>query len=262
VKKKFIVPILIFVFLLNGCSKNVAPVVYNNSHCNKPSILGSVEYVKKIQNISKESGNSSAFSEVMIDVDKNGNELVANDQENIIRFRKLVSSLLLKIGHVDIETHYFRNKLNRVPKTLKELVALNKSLPINIRWSLVNVKNSGYHIQGVDGEYNLKFLSYDGFCEAVYNKKGILLDENTDPINMGTYNYSAGMPHNITAHGTFDVTPYIAWGNSINSPQKGKDEINKGVNLALINYKKHAASVYLYRKNLFGMQQGRVPSSN
>ena len=48
---------------------------------------------------------------------------------------------------------------------------------------------SAFHMKGEDGEYNLKFVSFNGFIEAVYNKEGILLDENNDPINMGTYNF-------------------------------------------------------------------------
>jgi len=254
--KKLIVPILIVSFLLSGCTK-VIPVMDKNSNSDEKSILGSFEYVERIQSIAKVSGNRNALSEVMIDVDKNGKELDNNEPENIVRFHKLVSSLINKIGYVDMETHYFRNKLNRVPKTLKELIRLNKALPINKRWSLLSIRSSGYHLQGTDGEYNLKFVSYDYYCEAVYNKKGILLDENNDPINMGTYNYAAGIS-NINAHGKFDVSPYLKWGNSANSIQKGKDDINKGVALGLINYKKHAAAVYIYRQNLFKMQQGKV----
>ena len=64
--------------------------------------------------------------------------------------------------------------------------------------------------------------------------------------------------YSIKAHVRFDQYPYLIWGNTANSLQKGKNAINKGVYLGLINYKKHAASVYRYRQNLFGMQQGRV----
>jgi len=73
---------------------------------------------------------------------------------------------------------------------------------------------------------------------------------------MGSYNYGEG--YSIKAHIKFDQYPYLIWGNTANSPQKGKVAINKGVSLGVINYKKHAKSVYLYRKNLFGMQQGKV----
>ena len=222
---------------------------------NKLLILGSVEYVQEIHNIAKISGNRNALSAIMIDVDKNGNELDNNDPKNISRFKNLVSSLIYKIGYVDMQTHYFKNKLNRAPNTLNELISLNKTYSVNKRWILLSVAGSGYHMQGADGEYNLKFESYDYYDEAVYNEKGILLTENNDPINMGSYNYGVSSRE---AHIRFDQFPYLMWGNAANSPQKGKDAINKGVKLGLINYKKHAASVYLYRQNLFGMQQGRV----
>ena len=156
-----------------------------------------------------------------------------------------------------METHYFRNKINRSPNSLKELMDLNKTLPINKRWKLLSISKSSYHIQGIDGECNLKFLSSDGYCEAVYNKHGILLNETNDPINMGTYNYAAGIS-SINSHGKFDVSPYLRWGNTNDSLQKGKLVIDKGVNLAHINYEKHSASVYLYHKNLFGLQDGKV----
>jgi len=227
----------------------------HNYQNNKLLILGSVNYVEEIQNISKISGNQNAFSAIMIDVDKNGNELVYNDPNNISRFKSLVSSLICKIGYVDMQVHYFKNKLNRAPNTLKELIDINKTVPVNKRWILLSVAGSGYHMQGVNGEYNLKFESYDYYDEAVYNKKGILLNENNNPINMGSYNYGVS---SRKAHIRFDQLPYLIWGNAANSPQKGKDAINKGVKLGIINYKKHAASVYLYRQNLFGMQQGRV----
>ena len=218
-------------------------------------ILGSTEYVKEIHNIAKEYGNQNAFSAIMIDVDKNGNELVNNNPENISRFKNLVSLLIYKIGYVDMQTHYFKNKLNRVPNTLKELIDINKTVSVNKRWILLSVAGSGYHMQGVGGEYNLKFESYDYHDEAVYNKKGILLTEKNDPINMGSYNYGVSSRND---HIRFDQWPYLFWGNAANSPQKGMYAIDKGEKLGLINYKKHAASVYLYRQNLFGMQKGRV----
>ena len=256
-KIKLIVSILIFTFLFTGCTKIEHPETNHNAISNKPIILGSVEYVEKINNIAIKSGNRSALSVIMVDVDKNSNDINNNEQYNISRLKILVSSQIYKIGYVDIQAHYFRNKLNKVPKTLKELINLNKTLPINKRWILLSTKNSSYHMQGIDGEYNLKFISYDNFCEAVYNKKGILLNENNDPINMGTYNYAAGIAK-INSHSVFDISPYIKWGNTESSLQKGKDAIDKGVHLAIINYKKHAASVYQYRQDLFGMQQGRV----
>ena len=84
----------------------------------------------------------------MIDVDKNGNELDNNASKNISRFKNLVSLLIYKIGYVDMQTHYFKNKLNRAPNTLKELISLNKPYSVNKRWILLSVAGSGYHMQG------------------------------------------------------------------------------------------------------------------
>ena len=110
--------------------------------------MGRVNYVEKIQNIAKKYGNRNALSVIMIDVDKNGNELDNNKSNNISRFHKLVSSLIFKIGYVDMQTNYFRIKLNRIPKTLNDLIRLNKTLPVNKRWILLSVAASGYHMQG------------------------------------------------------------------------------------------------------------------
>jgi len=49
-------------------------------------------------------------------------------------------------GYVDMQTNYIRNKLNRVPKTLNDLIRLNKTLPVNKRWILLSVANSDYHM--------------------------------------------------------------------------------------------------------------------
>lgn len=256
-RKRLIIKILVIIFIFSGFTYNKFPIINKNIACNRPFVFGSIEYVKRIQSIARKSGNRSALSSIMAEVNKNGEVLDNNVPENIFRFHKLVSSLIYKIGYVDMQTHYFRNKLNRVPNTLNELIRLNNITSVNRRWRLLAIKNSSYHMQGFNGEYNLKFLSYDGFCEAVYNEQGTLLNESNDPINMGTYNYAAGMP-NIYAHGKFDVSPYLIWGNSVNSPEKGKTDINIGVKLALINYEKFAADVYIYRQNLFGMQQGTI----
>ena len=113
---------------------------------------------------------------------------------------------------VDQELHYFRNKLNRAPETLNELIEEHE------KWELLPPRKSMYHmydtiacydeIDGTyKGEFNLKFVSEDGKYEAVYNYKGELLDENNDPTNMGTYNF--GSPNdNPTAHIILDVLPY------------------------------------------------------
>ena len=50
---KLIVSILIFTFLFNGCTKIELPEINHNQISNKPFIMGSVEYVKKIDDIAK-----------------------------------------------------------------------------------------------------------------------------------------------------------------------------------------------------------------
>lgn len=109
------------------------------------------------------------------------------------------------------ELHYFRNKLNRVPKTLDEL--MNESE----KWDLLDPGGAIYHMYDTEacydesndvykGEYNLKFVSKDGKYEAVYNYDGVLLDENNDPVNMGTYNYAS--PNDWLDHFNLDIKPY------------------------------------------------------
>lgn len=63
-------------------------------------------------------------------------------------------------------------------------------------------------MHGNNGEYNLKFVSSDGIFEAVYNKDGKLLNRNTDPINMGTYNYASPNEQLGIYHVIYDVIPY------------------------------------------------------
>lgn len=185
----------------------------------------------------------------MDDVDNNSETIDKNDSESNMRLYKLVCSLIHKIGYVDMRTHYFRNKLNRAPQSLKGLLYLNSRLPSEKRWRLMPGENSLYHMQGNYGEYNLKFLSCDSFCEAVYNKDGILLTEKNDPINMGTFNYYAGI-NEPDAHMKFDVVPYLKWGNAPNSPQKKEVDIKKGVDFARKNYKQNIPKVMEYRKKI------------
>lgn len=119
--------------------------------------------------------------------------------------------LVMIYGGVYEELHFFRNKLNRAPKTLDEMIATNKTLAPEKKWRLLPVGRSIYHMYGKDGEYNLKFVSADGLFEGVYDKTGNLLTGSNDPINMGIYNYCD--PANAIQHGLLDVLPYYQWGN-------------------------------------------------
>lgn len=55
-----------------------------------------------------------------------------------------------------------------------------------------------------DDNKTIKFVSICGKYEAVYNYKGILLNERNDPVNMGTYNYGI----ETIVHLILDVVPY------------------------------------------------------
>ena len=119
------------------------------------------------------------------------------------------------------EEHYFRNKLNRVPATLDEMVEINRKIKNeNERWILLGTNTSAYHMYATDfsgdGLNNLKFISADGMYEAVYNHKGQLCTEITDPIKMGTFNYNGTYitnPAGYVGHWDLDVEPYEKWGN-------------------------------------------------
>ena len=132
-------------------------------------------------------------------------------------------------GVSNSKVHYFRNNLNRAPKTLGQL----NSNPQN--WVLVSVGASIYHMFPTlfsgEGIYNLKFISVDGKHEGVYintfgvdnkNKnKGLACTEITDPKNMGTYNYEGkyykvdlGWLSNNVKHGVLDLAPYLYYGSN------------------------------------------------
>ena len=256
---KLIIPVLILMllFTFNSYASTVStpnsPSISSKQHL----ILGSYAYITKIEMVIHQTGYKSALTQIKKDVDIYGSDLDYNYPGNNQRLYKLTSLIIGHLGYVDMETHYFRNKLNRAPQTLNEMIAVNKSLPISKRWILLAVINSAYHVQGLNGQFNLKFISYDGFCEAVYNRNGVLLNEKNDPVNMGTFNYAAGIP-GVGSHSKYDVAPFLVWGNTIDSPEKGSAIITRNANIALLNCKTHAAEVFMYRKVLFGMQDGRV----
>ncbi len=115
---------------------------------------------------------------------------------------------LLLSAYVTEDIHYFRNKLNRVPATRDELIAEKE------KWKLLPIGQSLYHMYGEDGVFNTKFISDEGEgkYEGVYNKEGLLLAEENDPVNMGTYNYSSATV-NFVLHLALDMVPYYEWGN-------------------------------------------------
>jgi hypothetical protein len=213
---------------------------------NDSVMLGSASYNWYIRSYAIRYGNKAALARIIADVDQYGSQIDKNDYADNLRLYKTVCFYINKTGYVDMQTHYFRNKLNRAPGTLKELLLINERMPVEKRWKLVPLKGSLFHLQGPDGIYNLKFVSPDTFCEAVYNKQGILLTEKNDPVNMGTFNYSAGI-HQKNAHEKYDVTPYLKWGNHPASPQKGYNAIQRGINAASVLYNQNISDVHAYR---------------
>ena len=114
----------------------------------------------------------------------------------------------------DEKLHYFRNRLNRTPKTLSEMFDIkNKGKWFyKDNWTLLPPEKSVYHMYDTvacnnQGEFNLKFVSNCGKHEAVFNRAGVLLDERKDPVNMGTYNYACPNREPIK-HFNLDVVPY------------------------------------------------------
>ncbi|WP_250277177.1 hypothetical protein [[Clostridium] colinum] len=176
------------------------------------------------------------FKKIMADLYRaqKDNELDIFSYEQAREIAKIMNQAINSNGIFCIpaeEQHYFRNVMNdlsRAPQNLEDMLKEVKEG----KWKLLPVGASVYHKQGEGNNiYNLKFVSVDydengkeldyGYFEAVYSlenpnekytkenlPKGILLDRDTDFINMGTYNYgNDGISHTFK-----DVFPY----NSIN----------------------------------------------
>lgn len=76
--------------------------------------------------------------------------------------------------------HYLRNAFNRAPENLTSMLAdIKAKSPYG--WHLLSQFETVYHMQGKDGDYNVKFVSEDGYHEAIYNKAGDLLTEKKRP---------------------------------------------------------------------------------
>ena len=158
---------------------------------------------------------------IMEDVPSKSDYLYLITDENLNRLCNKTNSLVSLTGTVNKEIHYFRNYLNRTPKTLDDMVNLEKSLSEKDKWVLLAPDKALYHMYGQDGEYNIKFVSSDGKFEAVYNKDGILLTDKNDPLNMGTYNYSSPNAGVGADHMLLDVGPYYIWENIEGVPYPG-----------------------------------------
>jgi hypothetical protein len=167
----------------------------------------------------KNNGNNKILAQMELDIlmfqiENNIINLEALNEMEYIEIGHKVSELINIIGKVKSEKeHYFRINFSRAPLTLSEMIntiQINNSL---FKWKLMTPGYAVLHMYGDKGEYNIKFISEDGYFEAVYNRDGELLTQYNDPLNMGTFNY-ADQINNKEKHTELDVMPYFRWGNT------------------------------------------------
>lgn len=223
---------LAFTYKINNASDIVDEVFAHQAYHNyinvtpteqikEEDILGSEAYLKNLRlrvflHLSEVINNHSTLDEIKVSIMMDDYDTYSghSDPDEIpddmwdaycTEFNKAIRGFGVFTGDV----HYFRNKLNRVPATRDELIAEKE------KWELLPIGDSLYHIYGEDGLFNTKFISNEGEgkYEGVYNKEGLLLAEENDPVNMGTYNY-CGPTFNSALHGILDVIPYYVWGNA------------------------------------------------
>ncbi|MDR1215231.1 MAG: hypothetical protein LBK25_00955, partial [Treponema sp.] len=163
------------------------------------------------------------------------NLLMFKIENKIINLNKLSDQEYIDIGHKFVtlinitgkikssKEHYFRNYFSRAPQILDEMVKIIMNKEDNIfKWELLPWQKMAFHMYGKDGEYNLKFISSDGYFEAVYNRDGMLLTQENDPLNMGTFNYAHQLANQMT-HYNLDVWPYFMWNNTPEAMAMGKE---------------------------------------
>ncbi|MFC3771314.1 hypothetical protein [Paenibacillus sp. GCM10012303] len=155
---------------------------------------------------------AQAVAAQMMDDLKNDPDAL-RQHKNFKRYFETFDRMVRKIGRISEELHYFRNTLNaysNAPVKLEDMI----TLAAEGEWRLFSAKYHKYDFGGLNGAYNVKFVSADGRFEAVYNaESGEIV---TDPVNMGTYNYAPGSIHPVKyyRHYTLDKTPWTKWGNT------------------------------------------------
>ena len=93
---------------------------------------------------------------------------------------------------IDSKIHYFRNNLN-VECSWADFQKLNKRLPEGYKWKQMTPPTDAMHQNTAPNTTtmrNKKYVSADGYFEAVYSYDGKLLNEGVADIDMGTYNYA------------------------------------------------------------------------
>ncbi|MFA5527422.1 MAG: hypothetical protein WC996_02300 [Peptostreptococcales bacterium] len=160
-----------------------------------------------------------------------------SDNSDNKQIYKSINPAFKKI-HFNLRFH-----LNKQPLSLYDILDRKE------KWTLLPIKSSAFHMNGKDGEYNLKFISKDGHLEAVYSSLSYSLVIN--PWNIGTYNYAplTDSPN----HYTYDVEPYYKWNNTPFLKGQGQiaSNIMAGENILRYNQSSKAQENYNKIKELF-----------
>ncbi|GHV43249.1 hypothetical protein FACS189490_13340 [Clostridia bacterium] len=160
------------------------------------------------------------FSVLMLQVENGFIDIEKLSDSEYIELGRKAAELINRIGKVATDNeHYFRNYFSRAPQSLSDMIDTIKNNDSMFKWRLMLPGDTVFHMFGDDGEFNVKFLSEDGFFEAIYNKKGELLTKDNDPLNMGTFNYGSPIT-NKSNHTNFDVNTYFKWGNAVEDTRR------------------------------------------
>jgi hypothetical protein len=132
------------------------------------------------------------FSVLMFQVENGFIDIEKLNDSEYIALGQKAAELINRIGKVATKKeHYFRNHFSRAPQSLTNMIDTIKNDDSLFKWRLMLPGDTAFHMYGYDGEFNVKFLSEDGFFEAVYDKNGDLLTDENNPLNMGTFNYGS-----------------------------------------------------------------------
>lgn len=186
-----------------------------------PISIGSKKYSDIIKKIQESQDAKKAMIKIVSTIKtENKKEFDDFNSPEVKKLNTIIEYIVDKMEYIDKDTHYLRNNFNKAFKKIEDLINYNKKTIYN-KWILLPPEKSAYHMNGVEGIYNLKFISNDGHFEGVFDKEGVLLTQENDIINMGTYNYSS--PFKITKHAKNDLIPYYIWGNVKNQKYEYKD---------------------------------------
>ncbi len=152
-------------------------------------------YINNPVNLSDPTGNWPKWKDVV----NFGKKAVDYLVQGLINSLNSIATTLIKT------VHYNRNKLNKTDYTPEEL---GDPLPDD--------KSKFHQNNKKDNKSNKKYVIGEWFSsEVVYYSDGTI---NNTPEDEGTFNVYSGdnMILNFAVHGTFDVIPYMIWGNRPN----------------------------------------------